>query len=103
MRYKKAKTRSELYAKHGGNDYEDANLLADEEQRLRKNNLWIHEWQADDVKAESDRLGIPGSPTKVKNIESVVLGGERELRTVQPDQKHIDKLVHDLIEEHILS
>jgi len=103
MQYKKAMTRSELSAKHGGSDYEDANILAEEEQRLRRNNLWIHEWTGSDIGAESGRLGIPGSPTKVKNIESVVVGGERELRNIPSDQKSLDDLMHELIGEHILS
>lgn len=103
MQFKKAQTRSELLARHGGNDYEDANLLADEERRLRDNGLWIHEWGAEDIGAESERIGMPGSPTKVKKIESVVLGGKHEYKEVPPTQEGIDELVHELIDEHILS
>lgn len=103
MKYKKAVTRSELHAEHAASDYEEANLLAEEEQRLQENNLWIHEWTGDDIGADPDRLGIPGSPTKVKNIESVILGGEREFRQIPTDQKSVDNLVHELVGEHILS
>jgi electron transfer flavoprotein beta subunit len=102
MQFKKAVTRSELLASHGDRDYEDANILAEEEERLKKKNLWIHEWTAADVGAETERIGIPGSPTKVKKIESVVLTGG-EYHDIPPTDEGINKLVHELIEEHILS
>jgi electron transfer flavoprotein beta subunit len=102
MRYKKAVTRSELAAAHGNRDYEDANLLASEEERLRRHGLWIHEWHLDDLDADPDRVGLAGSPTKVKQIESVVLAG-REFENVPTTDQDINRLVHRLIEEHILS
>ena len=102
MRYKRAVTRSELLARHGDRNYEDANILAEEEDRLRTAGLWLHEWRAADLDAEPGRIGMPGSPTKVKSIESVVLTGH-EYREVAPTQHAIDKLVHELINEHILS
>ena len=102
MQYKRAVTRSELSARHGGHDYEDANILAEEEERLRKRGLWIHEWGAAELDAEGERLGMNGSPTKVKNIESVVLTGG-ESKEILPSQEGINELVHELIEDHILS
>jgi electron transfer flavoprotein beta subunit len=102
MRFKRAVTRSEHLAKHGGRDYEDANLLADEEEQLKKKELWIHEWSATDIGADPERIGMPGSPTKVKKIESVVLTGS-EYQDVPPTDKGINALVHELIEDHILS
>lgn len=101
-RYKKAVTRSELLGKHGGRDYEDANQLAAEEESLRERGLWIHEWNADDLEAEAGRIGMPGSPTKVKEIQSVVLSGG-EFKNIPPTDAGINTLVHELIEEHILS
>ncbi len=102
MQYKKAVTRSELLNRHDDRGYEDANLLAEEEQRLKDRQLWIHEWSAEDVGAEPERIGIPGSPTKVKKIESVILTGGG-YHDVPPTEAGINKLVHELIEEHILS
>lgn len=102
MQYKKAVTLSELQKLHGDRDYEDANLLAAEEERLRKRDLWIHEWSAADLDAEPERIGLSGSPTKVKQIESVVLtGGDYE--DIPATDEAIQGLVHSLIEEHILS
>lgn len=100
--YKKAKTRSELLATHGGRDYEDANALAAEEETMRRKGLWIHEWNADDLNAEPNRIGMAGSPTKVKQIESVVLVGG-EYKDIPATDEGIRGLVHELIEDHILS
>lgn len=102
MQYKKAVTATELRAKTGDHAYEDANLLAEEEQRLRKRGCWIHEWSAADAGADPERIGLAGSPTKVKKIESVKLTGH-EFKDIPPTKKGIQELVHELVEEHILS
>ncbi|MBN2450231.1 MAG: electron transfer flavoprotein subunit beta/FixA family protein [Lentisphaeria bacterium] len=102
MQYKKAVTRSELSARHGGRDYEDANLLAAEEEGLRARGLWIYEWGVDDLEADARHFGLAGSPTKVKQIESVVLTGSGT-KDVPPTDEGIRDLVHELIEDHILS
>jgi len=102
MQYKKAVTRSELRAKSGGADYEDANRLAEEEKRLKKNGLWIHEWSATEVGADPERIGLAGSPTKVKNIQSVVLAGGT-YKDIPATDDAIKGLVHELVAEHILS
>lgn len=102
MQYKKAVTRSELISRHGGADYEDANQLAEEEKKLKAKNLWIHERSANDVGADAGRIGLAGSPTKVKNIQSVVLAGGT-YKDIAPEENAIKGLVHELIAEHILS
>jgi electron transfer flavoprotein beta subunit len=102
MRYKKAVTRSELLAQHGNRDYEEAAQEAEEEARLRSQMLWIHEWSAADVQADASRIGLAGSPTKVKQIESVKLGGH-DYEDVPPTDEAIQTLVGNLIAEHILS
>lgn len=103
MQFKKALTRSELLKRHSDSDYEDANLVAEEEDRLRKKGLWIHEWTAEQLGAEADRIGMTGSPTKVKNIESVVLGSKGDTKNIHPTDNGIREMIHELIEEHILS
>ncbi|OPZ31397.1 MAG: Acryloyl-CoA reductase electron transfer subunit gamma [Lentisphaerae bacterium ADurb.BinA184] len=102
MQYKRAVTRSELLARHGGRDYEDANVLAEEEASLRRRGLWIHEWTAGDLAVDPNRIGMAGSPTKVKAIQSVVLTGKGS-KQVPPTDEGIAGLVHELIAEHILS
>jgi len=103
MRYKKAMTRSELIARHGEHVYEDANVLSEEEERLCSKGLWIHEWNAGSIDADAERIGLAGSPTKVKQIESVVLGGSHNLRRIDATAEGVARLIHELVKEHILS
>jgi electron transfer flavoprotein beta subunit len=58
-------------------------------------------WDAASIGAERDLVGLRGSPTRVKKIDSVVLAaGETQL--VEPTDHGIRGLVRELIEEHIL-
>lgn len=100
--FKKAKTRSELQNQHAESNYEDANFLADEEDKLQRKGLWIHEWSAETINADPERIGLAGSPTKVKNIESVVLTS-KGFNNVPPTEQGIRNMVHELLEEHILT
>ncbi len=102
MQYKKAVTRSELALRFGNRVYEDANRMAAEEEALRSKGLWIHEWGADDLDAGPENFGLAGSPTKVKQIESVVLTGGT-YKEIPPTDEGINALVHELIADHILS
>ena len=61
----------------------------------------VVQWDHAAVGAERDLVGLRGSPTRVKEIESVVLA-QSEARMVEPDETGIAELVHELIEEHIL-
>ena len=61
----------------------------------------IVQWDHVALEADRDALGLRGSPTRVKEIESVVLA-QSEARMVEPDEAGVNALVHELIEEHIL-
>jgi electron transfer flavoprotein beta subunit len=61
----------------------------------------IVQWDHEAIAADRDLLGLRGSPTRVKEIESVVLA-QSEARMITADEAGIGELVHDLIEEHIL-
>jgi electron transfer flavoprotein beta subunit len=61
----------------------------------------VVQWDHVAVGAERDLVGLRGSPTRVKEIESVVLA-QSEARMVEPSEAGIAELVHELIEEHIL-
>ncbi|MFW6367207.1 MAG: electron transfer flavoprotein beta subunit/FixA family protein, partial [bacterium] len=102
MQYKKAVTPTELRAANGDHAYEDANQLAEQEQKLRDRGCWIHEWSAEDAGAAPERIGLAGSPTKVKKIESVKLAGN-EYKDIPPTKQGVRSLVHELVKEHILS
>ena len=101
MKYKKARTRSELSKEHANNNYTDAELLAAEEEILKQKGLLIYEWTAEDVSADKGRIGLAGSPTKVKNIMSVVLTAT-DTKKVEPNEEGIKNLIHELIDDHTL-
>ncbi|HTX68780.1 MAG TPA: electron transfer flavoprotein subunit beta/FixA family protein [Thermoleophilia bacterium] len=61
----------------------------------------VVQWDHEALAADREALGLRGSPTRVKEIESVVLA-QSEARMVEPDEAGIGGLVHELIEEHIL-
>jgi electron transfer flavoprotein beta subunit len=61
----------------------------------------VVQWDHEALAADRGALGLSGSPTRVKEIESVVLA-QSEARMVEPDEAGITGLVHELIEEHIL-
>ncbi len=101
MKYKKAKTRSELAKLHRDADYTEATVLLEKENELRSKNLWIHEFDAEKIKADINRIGLKGSPTKVKKIESVVLKAGKVV-SIEPTEKGINGLIRELIEDHTL-
>ncbi len=63
-------------------------------------NLFIETYTMDELAVDADRCGLRGSPTKVQNVESVVLsGGEHE--TIEPTKEGMHQLVDKLLEDHI--
>ncbi len=67
-------------------------------EELKKRGLLIDTWSADDIESDLNRIGIAGSPTKVKKVESVVLAG-RDLELFPPDPEGVKALVDRLFEE----
>ncbi|MFA4964691.1 MAG: electron transfer flavoprotein subunit beta/FixA family protein [Thermoleophilia bacterium] len=61
----------------------------------------VLQWDHVALEADRESLGLRGSPTRVKEIESVVLA-QSEARMVEPSEAGVNELVHELIEEHIL-
>jgi len=68
------------------------------QQQLESRNLVIETWSADSIAPDFDRIGLAGSPTKVKKIESVVLAGH-DLELFEPDDAGVAALVDKLVEE----
>ena len=101
MKYKKAMTRSELVKAHSNANYTDAEALVEEEEILKKKNILIYEWNATDAGADLERVGLKGSPTKVKKIENVVLTAT-ETKAIPATEQGISDLVHELIVDHTL-
>jgi electron transfer flavoprotein beta subunit len=61
----------------------------------------VVQWDHTTIDCDRELVGLRGSPTRVKEIESVVLA-QSEARMVDPTEEGIAGLVHELIEEHIL-
>ena len=91
LKFKHAHTLSELQDQN--RDYTD---LFKEHPYLR-----IEEWNAESVDADESYLGLSGSPTKVKEIESVVLTQKESKRFTDKDQD-VDQLMKELLETRVI-
>ena len=68
---------------------------------LKKKGLLLEEWRPEDVKADLSRVGFEGSPTKVKEIEFVVIKAT-ETKMVQPTDDGLSGMVRELIADHTI-
>ncbi|MFC2015374.1 electron transfer flavoprotein subunit beta/FixA family protein [Chloroflexota bacterium] len=68
---------------------------------LSSRDLKITVWSAADVGADYERVGLSGSPTKVLNVDYVVLEGEGS-REFDADSSGAYELVRELVEDYIL-
>lgn len=101
MKYKRAMTPSEVAKAAANGEYSDSEAIAAKIDELKAKNLLIKEWSAEYVEADRSRIGLAGSPTKVKNIQSVVLTAS-EAKSVEPTEAGITELIHELIADHTL-
>ena len=101
MKFKRAKTVSEVAKLHANANYTDGAEQDEELKKLEKNGLLIREFSAKDIDADPGRIGFPGSPTKVKNVMSVVLTAS-EAKSVPATDEGISLLIHELISDHTL-
>lgn len=91
LKYKNAKTTSEL--QESGADYLD--------YYQSHPYLAITEWGANDIEHEAPMLGLSGSPTKVKQIESVVFKAKESKRLGTSDAE-MEDLMKELIANHTI-
>lgn len=91
MKYKHARTVTEL--QNETKDYTE--LYSDRPYLL------IDEWTADDLNAQTEMLGLSGSPTKVKKIENVVFQ-HKDSKVLSGNDSDIETLMKDLIDSHII-
>ncbi len=68
---------------------------------LARRDQRIPVWSAADVKADENKLGLSGSPTKVLKIESVVLETS-ESKEIPPTPESVAALVQELVEDYVL-
>ena len=93
MKYKYARTQTELKSKKT-----DELLLSLHKKRPY---LTIPEWNVEDINADLDKIGLSGSPTKVKSVESIVLTA-KEAKILSGDDTDIEMMIKELIEQHTI-
>ncbi|MFK5891293.1 MAG: electron transfer flavoprotein subunit beta/FixA family protein [Flavobacteriaceae bacterium] len=91
MKYKYARTKTELKSA-------DELLLSLHEKRPY---LTIPEWSVEDIEAELEKIGLSGSPTKVKSVENIVLTAS-EAKLLSDSDEDVELMVKELIEHHII-
>ena len=107
MRYKKARTLVEVQQKikadNPGADEADIKALAGHKcSELEEKGLLIKQWDLDFIGADLSWCGRGGSPTKVHRIQSIVLGA-KESKNVEANEEGISDMIHELIEDRIIS
>ncbi|HDY75990.1 MAG TPA: electron transfer flavoprotein beta subunit/FixA family protein [Candidatus Marinimicrobia bacterium] len=105
MKYKKARTsiEAEQEVKRSSTTGEyGMELLLDEiekkKKELKTKGLYLETWTADDINADHEQIGLPGSPTKVKKVQSVVFAAS-ELKKIEPSPEGIHDMIIELIED----
>jgi electron transfer flavoprotein beta subunit len=97
MAYKNARSLSELEKM-----VEDNSLLYidDLKDEYISRSLFIPTMTIDELKVDPERCGMPGSPTKVYKVESVVLAGGEHIK-VESTKEGLSDLVQQLMDDHI--
>jgi len=80
-------------------EYDSVNELRD---YLMKKGLYIPILNADNLNVEESRIGISGSPTKVKKIDRVVLTGG-ELKLFEDTDESLQDLINELVSDYVVS
>jgi electron transfer flavoprotein beta subunit len=91
MQYKYARTNSEIRS----NDEFIKALHA------KRPYLTIPEWGVEDIDADESKIGLSGSPTKVKSVESIVLTAN-EAKVLSDSDLDIETMIKELIDHHII-
>jgi len=91
MKYKYARTKTEM--RKG-----DPVL---EELHKKRPYLVIPEWSVEDIKADATKIGLAGSPTKVKSVSSIVLTAN-ESQVLSDSDSDIEGMIKELIQHHTI-
>ena len=107
MKYKNARTPVEVEQKikhenPGATEADIKKLTEHKCSELEAKGLLIKQWDLDFVGADLTWCGRSGSPTKVHRIQSVVLAA-KETKNVEPNDKGISGMIHELIEDKIIA
>ncbi len=107
MKCKKARTpvevEQQIKAENPKADEADIKALVDHKcSELEEKGLLIKQWDLDFIGADLSWCGRSGSPTKVHRIQSIVLGA-KESKNVEANEEGISDMIHELIEDRIIS
>jgi len=107
MKYKNALTPIEVEQKIKAEnpDVEDSDIkeLAEHKcGKLIEKGLLMKQWDLDAIEADLNWCGLSGSPTKVHRIQSVVLAA-KETKQIEPNEKAVLDMIHELIEDKIIA
>ena len=97
MKFKRARSAGEIAAEFK-NDPAAGELA---KAALESKGLLIEEYNAASIGADPGRIGFTGSPTKVKQVQSVVLTAG-DAKEVAATAEGIGELMHELISDHTL-
>jgi electron transfer flavoprotein beta subunit len=92
LAYKYAVTPLEL------NDYDEEYLRTAE---IEESHAIIQLWDHEEIGVAAEQCGLAGSPTKVKQIESVVLEAG-EIKQIENSKAGLESLITELMHEHII-
>ncbi len=106
MRFKRARTEGELAAEvqQAMPSAADAERAAEVRRRaevLKQAGLLIEQWNLDDIRADLDRCGLAGSPTKVFKVQSIVLT-KQGYTDIPPTDDGVRRLIQELVVDHTL-
>jgi electron transfer flavoprotein beta subunit len=91
MKYKYARTKTEMRKS-------DPVL---EELHKKRPHLVIPEWSVEDLNADESKIGLAGSPTKVKSVNSIVLTAN-ESKVLTDSDSDIEGMIKELIKHHTI-
>jgi electron transfer flavoprotein beta subunit len=107
MKYKNALAPIEVEQKikvenPGADEADVKELVGHKCSQLEQKGLLMKQWDLDAVEADLSWCGQSGSPTKVHRIQSVVLAA-KESKQIEPDEKGISDMIHELINDKIIA
>ena len=79
-------------------DYDEEYLRSAE---IEESHVIIKLWNHEDIGAAEAQCGLAGSPTQVKQIESVVLEAG-EFKNIENSKAGLESLIKELMHEHII-
>jgi len=107
MKYKNARTLTDveqkIKAENANADESDIRKLVEHKcSELEEKGLLIKQWDLDFLGADLNWCGRDGSPTKVHRIQNVVLTA-KDSKEVEPNDKAISDMIHELIEDKTIA